>query len=188
MMTVLRLYWEFFKTGLFAVGGGLATLPFLIEMSEKTGWFTSADIADMIAISESTPGPLGINMGTYVGYKTVGMFGGLVSTLGIITPAIVIIILISKALQKFKNSPGVEKVFYGLRPASTGLIAAAGLGVARIAMLNIPLFEQSGQILDLFRFKLIALGALMYFLLVKFKKHPIIYIAAAAVIGIVFKL
>ena len=188
MMTVLRLYWEFFKTGLFAVGGGLATLPFLIEMSEKTGWFTSADIADMIAISESTPGPLGINMGTYVGYKTVGMFGGLVSTLSIITPAIVIIILISKALQKFKNSPTVEKVFYGLRPASTGLIAAAGLGVARIAMLNIPLFEQSGQILDLFRFKLIALGALMYFLLVKFKKHPIIYIAAAAVIGIVFKL
>ena len=188
MMTVLRLYWEFFKTGLFAVGGGLATLPFLIEMSEKTGWFTSADIADMIAISESTPGPLGINMGTYVGYKTVGMFGGLVSTLGIITPAIVIIILISKALQKFKNSHAVEKVFYGLRPASTGLIAAAGLGVARIAMLNIPLFEQSGQILDLFRFKLIALGALMYFLLVKFKKHPIIYIAAAAVIGIVFKL
>ena len=188
MMTVLRLYWEFFKTGLFAVGGGLATLPFLIEMSEKTGWFTSADIADMIAISESTPGPLGINMGTYVGYKTVGMFGGLVSTLGIITPAIVIIILISKALQKFKNSPVVEKVFYGLRPASTGLIAAAGLGVAKIAMLNIPLFEQSGQILDLFRFKLIALGALMYFLLVKFKKHPIIYIAAAAVIGIVFKL
>ena len=188
MMTVLRLYWEFFKTGLFAVGGGLATLPFLIEMSEKTGWFTHADIADMIAISESTPGPLGINMGTYVGYKTVGMFGGLVSTLGIITPAIVIIILISKALQKFKNSPAVEKVFYGLRPASTGLIAAAGLGVARIAMLNIPLFEQSGQILDLFRFKLIALGALMYFLLVKFKKHPIIYIAAAAVIGIVFKL
>ena len=82
----------------------------------------------------------------------------------------------------------MEKVFYGLRPASTGLIAAAGLGVARIAMLNIPLFEQSGQILDLFRFKLIALGALMYFLLVKFKKHPIIYIAAAAVIGIVFKL
>ena len=188
MMTVLRLYWEFFKTGLFAVGGGLATLPFLIEMSEKTGWFTSTDIADMIAISESTPGPLSINMGTYVGYKTVGMFGGLVSTLGIITPAIVIIILISKALQKFKNSPTVEKVFYGLRPASTGLIAAAGLGVARIAMLNIPLFEQSGQILDLFRFKLIALGALMYFLLVKFKKHPIIYIAAAAVIGIVFKL
>ena len=188
MMTALRLYWEFFKTGLFAVGGGLATLPFLIEMSAKTGWFTSADIADMIAISESTPGPLGINMGTYVGYKTIGMFGGVVSTLGIVTPAIVIIILISKALQKFKNSPVVEKIFYGLRPASTGLIAAAGLGVAKIAMLNIPLFEQSGQVLDLFRFKLIALGAVMYILLVKFKKHPIIYIAAAAIIGIVFKL
>ena len=188
MGTVFRLYWEFFKTGLFSVGGGLATLPFLIEMSARTGWFTSADIADMVAISESTPGPLGINMGTYVGYKTIGLFGGVVATLGIITPAIVIIILISKVLQKFKNSPAVEKIFYGLRPASTGLIAAAGLGVAKIALLNIPLFEKTGSFPDLIRFRQILLAAVMFFLLRKYKKHPIIYIAAAAVIGIVFRL
>ena len=188
MMTLLRLAWEFFKTGLFAIGGGLATLPFLIEMSARTGWFTSADIADMVAISESTPGPLGINMGTYVGYKTIGLFGGVVATLGIITPAIVIIILISKVLQKFKSSPAVEKIFYGLRPASTGLITAAGLGVAKIALLNIPLFEETGSFLDLIRFRQILLAAVMFFLLRKYKKHPIVYIAAAAVIGIVFKL
>lgn len=188
MGTAFRLYWEFFKTGLFSVGGGLATLPFLIEMSARTGWFTSADIADMVAISESTPGPLGINMGTYVGYKTIGLFGGVVATLGIITPAIVIIILISKVLQKFKNSPAVEKIFYGLRPASTGLITAAGLGVAKIALLNIPLFEETGSFLDLIRFRQILLAAVMFFLLRKYKKHPIVYIAAAAVIGIVFKL
>ena len=104
MGTAFRLYWEFFKTGLFSVGGGLATLPFLIEMSARTGWFTSADIADMVAISESTPGPLGINMGTYVGYKTIGLFGGVVATLGIITPAIVIIILISNKVFKVRVS------------------------------------------------------------------------------------
>ena len=187
-LTALRLYWEFFKTGLFSVGGGLATLPFLYEMSEKTGWFTSADIADMIAVSESTPGPLGINMATYVGYITIGPLGGVITTLGIVTPAIIIIIAISKALQKFKESPAVDRIFYGLRPASTGLIAAAGLGVAKIALLNIPLFEETGSIADLFRFKLILLAAVMYYLLKKFKKHPIVYIGAAAVLGIVFQL
>ena len=110
-MICLQLFWEFFKTGLFAVGGGLATLPFLYDMSISTGWFTAQDIADLIAVSESTPGPLGVNMATYVGFKSIGLFGGVVATLGLICPSIIIIILISKILDKFKDSAVVQKVF-----------------------------------------------------------------------------
>lgn len=188
-MTVwIRLFLEFFKTGLFAVGGGLATLPFLYEMSDATGWFTAQDIADMIAISESTPGPLGVNMATYVGFKTVGLFGGVISTIGLVCPAIIVIILVSKILDKFKESALVQKVFYGLRPASTALIAAAGLGVAKISLLKLEVFEETGAILDLFNWKCILLAVVVYITLKKFNKHPIAYIAASAVIGIIFQL
>lgn len=188
-MTIwIRLFFEFFKTGLFAVGGGLATLPFLYEMSDATGWFTAQDIADLIAISESTPGPLGVNMATYVGFKTVGLFGGLVSTLGLACPAIVIIVLISKILDKFKESALVQKIFYGLRPASTALIAAAGLGVAKITLLKLDIFKETGAILDIFNWKCIILALVVYVTLKKFKKHPIVYIAASAVIGVIFQL
>ena len=188
-MTVwIRLFLEFFKTGLFAVGGGLATLPFLYEMSASTGWFTTQDVADMIAISESTPGPLGVNMSTYVGFKTVGLLGGFISTLGLICPAIVIIILVCKILNKFKESALVQKIFYGLRPASTALIAAAGIGVAKISLLKLDLFKETGSVLDLFNWKCIVLAIVVYITLKKFKKHPIMYIAASAVIGIIFQL
>lgn len=188
-MTVwIRLFLEFFKTGLFAVGGGLATLPFLYEMSDATGWFTAQDIADMIAISESTPGPLGVNMATYVGFKTVGLLGGLISTLGLVCPAIIIIILVSKILDKFKESALVQKIFYGLRPASTALIAAAGIGVAKITLLKLDVFKETGAILDIFNWKCIILAIVVYITLKKFKKHPIVYIAASAVIGVIFQL
>lgn len=187
-MICLQLFWEFFKTGLFAVGGGLATLPFLYDMSISTGWFTAQDIADLIAVSESTPGPLGVNMATYVGFKSIDLFGGVVATLGLICPSIIIIILISKILDKFKDSAVVQKVFYGLRPASTGLIAAAGLGVAKLSLLHLDVFEETHQVLDLFNWKSILLAVVIYATLKKFKKHPIVYIAAAAVAGILFQL
>ena len=187
-MIWLQLIIEFFKAGLFAVGGGLATLPFLYDMSAKFGWFTTQDIADLIAISESTPGPLGVNMATYVGYKTVGIFGGIMTTIGLIAPSIIIIILISKILEKFKESALVQKVFYGLRPASTALIAAAGLGVAKISLLNLDLFKETGAVLDLLNWKCLVLAVLIYAALKKFKKHPILYIAVAAVAGIIFQL
>lgn len=108
-MLALQLFAEFFKTGLFAVGGGLATLPFLYQMAADTGWFTAQDIADLIAVSESTPGPLGVNMATYVGFKTLGVLGGVVSTLGLVAPSIIVIILISKVLDRFKESSIVQK-------------------------------------------------------------------------------
>ena len=122
-MILLRLFWEFFKTGLFAVGGGLATLPFLYDISERTGWFSAAEIADLLAVSESTPGAIGINMSTYAGVHTAGVIGGIVATMGLICPSIIVIIIISNVLKKFQDSKLVQKIFYGLRPASLGCVS-----------------------------------------------------------------
>ena len=189
-MTVLRLWWEFFKIGAFSVGGGMATLPFLYNMSDRTGWFTYDQIADMLAVSESTPGPIGINMATYTGFTTAGFLGSLAATLGIITPGIIIVLLIIKVLDKFRKNKYVEAAFYGLRPASTGLIAAAGLLVVEIALLKLDIFKESGKLLDIFNFKAIILAAVLLALTRWIKPtkklHPIVFIAFSAVVGIVF--
>ena len=125
-MIYLRLFWEFFKTGLFSVGGGLATLPFIYDMSDRMGWFTYQQIADMVAVSESTPGPIGVNTATYVGYITGGVPGALIATLGLVTPAVICILIIASCLKKFRENRFVDHAFYGLRPASAALIADPG--------------------------------------------------------------
>lgn len=189
-MIELLLFWEFLKIGLFSVGGGMATLPFLYDLSDSTGWFTHAQLADMLAVSESTPGPVGINMATYVGY-TVGGFGGaLLATLGVILPGTVIVLIIAGMLDKFRGNKYVDAAFYGLRPASTGLIAAAGVSVVSIALLNTSLYAATGNLLDLISVKAVILAAVLWVLtnLVKPTKklHPVVFIAASAVVGIVF--
>ena len=186
-MTLLRLMFEFFKTGLFAVGGGLATLPFLYEISDKTGWFSHADIADMIAISESTPGAIGINMSTYAGYKTAGIPGGVLATLSLAAPCVIIILIIAKFLNKFRENPNVEGAFYGLRPASIAMITAAGINVAKVALVNIPAYTASGNIADLFLPKAIILGIVIFIAQRKLNWSPILFIAIAAVVGVVLK-
>lgn len=189
-MTILRLWWEFFKIGMFSVGGGMATLPFLYNMSDRTGWFTYDQIADMLAVSESTPGPIGINMATYTGFTTAGFWGSLAATLGMITPGIIIVLLIIRVLDRFRENKYVDAAFYGLRPASTGLIAAAGILVIEIALLNLDVFRESGKILDVFDFKALILAAILLVLTRWFKPtkklHPIVFIAFSAVVGIVF--
>lgn len=187
MMTLLRLIWEFLKTGLFSVGGGLATLPFLYEMSDKTGWFTHADIADMIAISESTPGAIGINMSTYAGFRTAGLPGGIVASLALAFPSLVIILIIAKFLEKFRGSPLVESAFYGLRPASIAMITAAGLNVMRVALIDLNAFEQSGNVGDLFVWKALVLAALILIGQKKLKWNPVVFIAISAVVGVIFQ-
>lgn len=184
-MIYLQLFWEFLKIGLFAVGGGMATLPFLQRLSESTGWFPQSLITDMIAISESTPGPIGINMATYVGYSIAGIPGGIVATMGEVLPAIVIVVFVSKSLERFRGNTLVDAAFYGLRPAVTGLIAAAGIGVVQVSMLHWDLFQQTGNILDAFDLVKIAYFLLIFFAIRKFKKHPILYIAVSAAVGIV---
>lgn len=183
-MMWLQMFWEFFKAGLFAVGGGLATLPFLYDISQRTGWFTAEDIANMIAISESTPGPLGVNMATYAGFEALGIPGGIYTTLSLTAPAIIVISMVYSILKKFRESEIMGRIFYGLRPASTALIAAAGLGVAKISLLNLPLFEASGALSALFRWSSIILALLIYAGLVKFRLHPIIYIVISAAAGV----
>ncbi|MBQ3385854.1 MAG: chromate transporter, partial [Eggerthellaceae bacterium] len=179
-MILLRLFWEFFKTGLFAVGGGMATLPFLYSIAERTGWFTAAQLADMIAVGESTPGPIGVNMATYVGFTTAGVPGAIIATLGLVTPSVIIILIIARVLQQFRQNKLVDAAFYGLRPCSIGLIAAAGLLVVKVAMLHTDLYFQTGKLLELFNWKALALAAVLI-VLTRFVKrtkklHPIVFI------------
>ncbi len=183
-MIYLRLFYEFFKTGLFSVGGGLATIPFLSDIGVRTGWFSATELANMIAVSESTPGPIGLNMATYVGYATAGIPGSVVATLGLIAPSILVILIIAGFLEKFRQARAVDAVFYGLRPASTGLIAAADIVVAKIALFH------GAVSLSSLHYGAILL-ALAVFLCMQFtpmkKLHPIVFILFSAAVGVVFQ-
>jgi len=198
MMVYLQLFFEFFKTGLFAVGGGMATIPFLYDMSDKTGWFTRQDLANMIAVGESTPGPIGVNMATYVGYITGishngiagAALGAVTATLGLITPSVIVILIIAAFLKRFRESVQVKNAFYGLRPASTGLIAAAGISVM---ISNFFFMDRISQgIAAIFNWKGLALAVVLWLLTNVVKKtkklHPIVFILASAVVGILLKM
>lgn len=187
-MIYLRLFWEFFKIGVFAVGGGMATLPFLQDLSVRTGWFSSSFITDMVAISESTPGPIGINMATYVGYNVGGVFGGIVATMGEVLPAILIVTTVSVYLEKFRGNKYVDYAFYGMRPAVCGLIAAAGWEIIKMTLLHIDAFRASGQFMELFAPVRLICFVLIFLAIRKFKKHPVLYIAISAAAGILLKL
>ena len=190
MSVYLRLFWEFFKTGLFAVGGGMATLPFLKDIGQSTGWYTYTDLMNMLAVSESTPGPIGVNMATYVGFTAGGIPGAVIATLGLVTPSVIIILLIARVLKSFRQNRYVDAAFYGLRPCSVGLIAAAGVLVLKLALFNTELYQASGVLTDLFNFKAIILAAVLLVCtryVNKFKSlHPIVFIAASALIGVLF--
>lgn len=186
-MTLLQLFFEFARAGLFAVGGGLATLPFLYSISDRTGWYTHEQLTDMVAVSESTPGAIGVNTATYVGFTTAGLLGALTATAGLVLPSIVIILLVARVLDRFKESSLVKAIFYGLRPASTGLIAAAGVSVAKLTLLDMEALRAL-NFAAVFRFSYIAMAVLLFLLMKKFPKHPAFYIALAAAAGIVFQL
>ena len=187
-MILLRLFFEFAKTGLFAVGGGLATIPFLRDIGLRTNWFTEADLTTMIAVSESTPGPMGVNMATYVGYTTAGVPGAVIATLGLITPSIIVIIIVAGILQKFRQSKTVDAVFYGLRPASTALIASAGLSVAAAVLVTIGGVTEHTFAVH-WPLVLLAVAVFVCMRYTKLKKlHPIVFIGISALIGAVFQL
>lgn len=186
-MIYLRLFLEFFHTGLFSVGGGYATLPFLYDMGERTGWFTAAQVADMLAVSESTPGPIGVNMATYVGYTTGGVAGALVATLGLVLPSVIVILIVAAFLQRFRQNRWVDAAFYGLRPASSGLICAAALPVMAGCFLRTAAWRAGGGPAALFDWKALALAAVLAVLTnaPKTKKlHPVWFLLASAAVGI----
>lgn len=184
-MIYLTLAFEFFKIGLFSIGGGMATLPFLMDLTTKYDWYTASDLANLVAISESTPGPVGINMATYAGYHAAGVPGAIVATLSLTAPALIIIYVIARFLENFSENPTVKAVFYGIRPTVAALI-----GYAVWELLKIALVSTSGGVSHIdYTSVFICVGA---FLLLQVKKlsklHPLVWIAAGAVIGIIFQM
>ncbi|MEG0269754.1 MAG: chromate transporter [Clostridia bacterium] len=187
MNTLILLGYEFFKVGLFTIGGGLAALPFLYEIAEKYTWFTAGMLADMIAVSESTPGPIAINMATYAGFHADGLLGSLVATVSILIAPFIIASFVYKFLQVMKSNQMVQDAFYGLRPVVCALIAYAGWAVFKISVL-FPQALDAGDVLHCVNW-----GAAIFFTVCavlnkKFKWHPIVYIVAGAVFGIVFSM
>ena len=183
-MNLLPLYMEFFKIGLFSVGGGLATLPFLYNMASNRAWLTSENIGNFLAIAQSSPGAIGVNVSAQTGYLASGVHGAILAPLALVTPAILMIIVIARVLSAFKQNTVVEAVFCGLRPAAAGLIFAAGFGVIALSLYSMEAFRQAGIWYGGIRWKEIILFAVLYLLIWKFQKHPIIYVVIAGAAGI----
>jgi len=181
-MTLLTLCVEFFLTGLFAFGGGLATLPFLTQMSvSHPEWFSQEMLVNMVAVSESTPGPIGVNMATYVGYTVCGIPGAVLATCSLVLPSLIIIMMIAKVLERYRNSPLVNTAFSAIRPVVAGLIGAAAFAILKLVLAGNAGFAWINLLL------LAALFAMTQIKQTK-KMHPILFILLGAVVGVVLKL
>lgn len=192
-MELLIMCLEFFKTGLFAVGGGLATIPFLYEISDRYGWFTHSHILNFIAVAEATPGPVGINMATFAGYLSGGEGGAVLATLSLALPSIIIILVIAGLLDKFKKNRFVAGSFYLLRPASTALIAAAGLNVILAVFFDVEkitfdMFGKLSQVITHVNWVAVIMFAAVFLAMKIFKGHPLIFILISAGLGMILKL
>ena len=183
--TAFLLFYEFFKTGLFAIGGGLTAIPFLADISTKHGWYTQQQLTDFIAIAESTPGPIAINIATFAGYQTLGMPGAFIATLSLAAPSVIIVIIISKFLTNFSDNIHVKAAFNGLRPVAAGMVASALLSLMQITLL-LPGASFS-SVFSFLNLKSVLIFTVI-FVLIHIKKlkniHPIIWLACAAVGGI----
>ncbi|MBR5930874.1 MAG: chromate transporter [Lachnospiraceae bacterium] len=193
MLDLLIMCLQFIKTGLFAVGGGLATIPFLYDLSDKYQWFTHNDILNFIAVAEATPGPVGVNMATFAGYTTHGIGGAILSTLSLVLPSFIIILIVAAVLEKFRSNRFVVNGFHFLRPASTALIGAAGLRVLLTVFFDVEkvtfdMFGHLGQVFTHVNWMAILVFCVMFFLMKTFKGHTLIYILIAAGLGILLKL
>ena len=184
-MIFLRLFLSFFVIGAISFGGGYGMISLVRETVLGRGWLTEGEFLSFIAVSESTPGPIGVNMATYVGFTVAGVPGALVATLGLIAPSIIIILIIAAFLQAFRDNRFVNAAFYGLRPASTAMVAAAGVGVAALTLVN-----TAAKGLAVVNWKALALAAVILVLTrwvkVTKKWHPVIFLLASAVVGVVF--
>jgi chromate transporter len=184
-MIYFILFTEFFKIGLFTIGGGLAALPLLKEVIDKYGWITNEQLLNMIAISESTPGPIGINVATFVGHDTINPLGGIVATIGLALPSVIIIILVARYFIKFNEHPLVQGALNGIRPAVTGLIFFVAFDVGKVELVNLEAAWY--DLLAFLNFKALLLFVVLFYLIRKYDKHPILYLAGAAVVGIIFQ-
>jgi chromate transporter len=171
-MTYVLLIFEFFKIGLLAIGGGLVTVPFLFDLAEKYDWFTKTELANMIAISESTPGPIGVNMATFAGFSAEGILGGIIATFALVTPSVIIMILVAKMMKKYSCNVRVKDVLSGIRPAVLALILFAGLELGKIVIVEV---------------KDILFLAVVFTMMRIWKKSPIYYLCLSGVLGILLK-
>lgn len=181
-MIFLQLAFEFLKIGLFAIGGGLAVLPFLRDLVGQYGWFTLTELADMMAVAESVPGPIGLNLSIYAGYLAAGAWGGLVAGVSLMLPSFLLALLACGFLSRFSKNRLLGDIFLGLRPAVAGLIFAISLSLVSLSVCTgVGAFPAN-----------ISLKALLLFLAMLpaifiLKKHPAVYVAAGAVIGVILK-
>lgn len=186
-MIIILLIYEFFKIGLFSIGGGLASLPFLYELSNKTNWYDMYDISNLIAVSESTPGPLGVNMATYVGFITAGPLGGLLAPIGLVCPSIIIILAVAKFYNKFKESALVKDVFYMLRPVSTALIFVAGISVLKVAMMKAGISFELTSFYKNLNYKAVVFMVILAIFSKQIKKHPIMAVVISGAVGVLLQ-
>ena len=190
-MNLLLLYAEYYKIGLFAIGGGLATLPFVFRLADgystfinQTGWLSREAVGNFIAIAQSSPGAIGINIAAQTGFQYAGITGGIVAAFGLASPAIVTIIVIARILKAFKENRIVASVFSGLRPAAAGMLVTAGFSIWKLSLYNI----NSTHLYNILKWKECALFVVLIILIYKFKAHPVLYIAIGAITGIILGL
>ena len=198
-MVFLTLFWEYFKIGLFTIGGGYAMLPMVQQVIEKYGWLTRKELINLIGVAESTPGPFAINLATFVGINvgsqtSLGIFGGFlgaaVATFAVVLPSLIIIIIVTKLFQKFRTNKYVQGVLYGIRPVVVGLILSAVLSVGCAVILpNLNLTSINKEGFSQFNWISLIIVAVFFPLSrikIKGKKiHPILLILAAAAVGVV---
>ncbi len=175
------LFFEFIKVGLFTFGGGYASLPFLYQMIENYNWFSDFELTQMIAIAGITPGPIGFNMATFAGFKTLGILGALTSSLALVLPMIIITSLIFRIYLKFSKSKLVKSILYVLRPTSCALIAGVGLRLFYSSILKNNLSFSNIDYLGL------GLVVILFILTFKLRRDPIIYMMIAAIVGVIIK-
>ena len=180
-MIYLELFWTFFMIGAFTFGGGYAMLPLIQEQVAAKGWIDSASLVNFVAVSESTPGPFAVNMATYVGSEMGGILGAACATLGVILPSFIVILIVAKCYDKFRESRIVKGCMTGLKPAVVGLICGAVLSVAKTVFvpgaLTMAIFTNPATYISA------AIFVVMLILALK-KVHPIILICLSAAIGI----
>ena len=185
-MIYLKLFYEFFIIGPLLFGGGLTSIPFLQQLGERTHWFTLNELMDMIAISEITPGPIGVNLATYTGFTIAGIPGGIIATFALILPTVIISFIVAKFLSRFRENTIVQSAFFGLRPASLALITVAGVTILKLSVMRIDIWEETGLFMDLFDIRAVALAVILLILTNLFKKiHPVVFLTGSAVFGIV---
>ena len=189
-VSLIELFFIFFYVGLFTIGGGLVAITLMEETIVSRGLISPEQFYNMVAISESTPGPIGVNMATYIGYNLHGISGAIITSIGEILPSLICILIIAKFLKSFQQKPIVQSVFSILRPATTGLIFVAAVQIFLIALVNVPsdfsVFKEVSGWTNLFNWKSLYFYVIAVFVLFKVKVHPILLLAAGAVFGILF--